>query len=30
MGPAMDAVLSFKADPSSLNETNEQVNALFR
>lgn len=30
MGPAMDAVLSFEADPSSLNETNEQVNALFR
>lgn len=29
MGPAMDAVLSFKAEPSSLTKANEQVNALF-
>lgn len=30
MGPAMDAILSLQADPSSLVEANEQVNALFR
>ncbi|WP_033440442.1 ABC transporter substrate-binding protein [Saccharothrix sp. NRRL B-16314] len=30
VGPAVDAVLSFQADPSSLTEINEQVNALFR
>ena len=29
MGPAMDAVLSFKADPGSLTDANKQVNALF-
>ena len=30
MGPAMDAVLSGKKDASSLTETNEKVNALFK
>ncbi|MDP3951982.1 sugar ABC transporter substrate-binding protein [Microbacterium sp.] len=30
MGPAMDAILSLQADPSSLVDANEQVNALFR
>jgi multiple sugar transport system substrate-binding protein len=30
MGPAIDAVLSFQADPSSLTQVNEQVNALFK
>jgi multiple sugar transport system substrate-binding protein len=30
MGPAIDAVLSFKADPSSLTKANDQVNALFK
>ncbi|GAA1292391.1 sugar ABC transporter substrate-binding protein [Saccharothrix xinjiangensis] len=30
MGPAIDAVLSFQADPSSLTQANEQVNALFK
>ena len=29
MQPAMDAVLTGKAEPSSLTEANEQVNALF-
>ncbi len=30
MGPAMDAILSLEADPSTLVEANEQVNALFQ
>ena len=30
MGPAMDAVVSGKKDASSLTETNEKVNALFK
>jgi multiple sugar transport system substrate-binding protein len=30
MNPAMDAVLSFKAEPASLTEANKQVNALFQ
>ena len=30
MEPAMDAVLSFKAEPSSLTKVNEQINALFK
>jgi multiple sugar transport system substrate-binding protein len=30
MGPAMDAVLSFKAEPSSLTATNKEINALFK
>ncbi|NUT46672.1 MAG: sugar ABC transporter substrate-binding protein, partial [Saccharothrix sp.] len=30
MGPAIDAVLSSQADPASLTQANEQVNALFR
>lgn len=30
MRPAMDAVMAGKADPSSLTEANEQVNALFQ
>ena len=29
MQPAMDAVMAGKAEPSSLTEANEQVNALF-
>ena len=29
MQPAMDAVLTGKAEPSSLTEANNQVNALF-
>ncbi len=29
MGPAMDAILSLQAEPSTLVEVNEQVNALF-
>jgi len=30
MGPAMDAVVSGKKDASTLSETNEKVNALFK
>jgi len=30
MHPAMDAVMSFKADPSSLSQANDQVNQLFQ
>ncbi|WP_062357467.1 ABC transporter substrate-binding protein [Herbidospora yilanensis] len=30
MSPAMDAVLSFEAEPSSLTKANEEVNALFQ
>jgi multiple sugar transport system substrate-binding protein len=30
MGPAMDAVLSFKADPDSLSAANKEINALFQ
>ncbi|MEU4766347.1 sugar ABC transporter substrate-binding protein [Actinosynnema sp. NPDC023794] len=30
MGPAIDAVLTSQADPGSLTQANEQVNALFR
>ena len=29
MAPAMDAVITFKAEPSSFTQANEQVNALF-
>jgi len=29
MGPAMDAVLSFKAEPDSLSTANKEINALF-
>jgi hypothetical protein len=29
MQPAMDAVLTGQADPSSFTEANNQVNALF-
>ena len=30
MQPAMDAVMTGKAEPSSLTEANKQVNALFQ
>ena len=30
MQPAMDAVMAFKAEPSSLTAANDQVNALFK
>ena len=30
MKPAMDNVLNFSADPSSLTDANDQVNALFQ
>ncbi|GAA4190715.1 ABC transporter substrate-binding protein [Microbispora amethystogenes] len=30
MGPAIDAVLSFEAEPSSLTKANDEVNALFQ
>ena len=30
MTPAMDSVMSFKSDPSSLTQANDQVNQLFQ